>query len=128
MRSAVRGGIDEWTSLRPRAAEGLSDPYHQVAAQVLLLERAIADAAARLGEGTVMEIPYERLCAEPNAVIREVRELMGSKGWAPPLRVGELPPFTPGPSRGMEEHAERLDAALAAVGADLAPASGGARA
>lgn len=125
MRQAVRGSIDEWASLQPHLARGESDPYRQVAAQVLLLERTIAAAAERLGPATVLPVRYERLCAEPNAVIGEIRAMMGAKGEAPALRIPDLPVFSPGPSRGLEEHGERLDRALADVAARLGTAGAG---
>jgi hypothetical protein len=128
MRLAVRGTVGEWASLRPLGARSESDPYRQVAAQVLLLERAIRGAAARLGPGTVLPVRYERLCAEPNAVIADIRELMGAKGEPPALRVADLPVFSPGPSRGLEEHGERLDAALAEIESELQAAEAGVRA
>src|SRR5699024_2522631 len=63
MRLALRGSVEEWASLRPAAAAAERDPYRQVAAQVLLLDRAIAASARRLGADTVMEVDYGRLCA-----------------------------------------------------------------
>jgi hypothetical protein len=128
MRLAVRGRLDEWASLRPSAAHGETDPHRQVAMQVLLLERTIRAAAARLGPATVLPVRYERLCAEPNAVIADIRDLMGAKGEAPGVRVADLPAFAPGPSRGLEEHGERIDAALAEVGAELSDTEAGVRA
>lgn len=125
MRQALRGSVAEWASLRPARAAREQDPYRQVAAQVLLLDGAIARSAARLGPATVMEVRYERLCADPNAVVREVRDMMAAKGHAPAARdVAPLPAFRPGPSRGMEEHGARLDEALAAVSAEMGVAAG----
>src|SRR5699024_4632916 len=125
MRLALRGSVEEWASLRPAAAAAERDPYRQVAAQVLLLDRAIAASARRLGADTVMEVDYGRLCADPNGVVRDVRELMAGKGPAPAWRDAEpLPRFSPSPSRGLEDHAARLDDALAAVAGALGAEAG----
>lgn len=113
MRQALRGTIDEWVSLRPAAARDATTPWLQVALQVLSLERTIQAAADRLGPATILPVRYERLCAEPNAVIAEVRDMMDGKGHAPDIRLSNLPTFSPGPSRGLEEHRDRMDAALA---------------
>jgi len=125
MRRAVRGSVDEMGLPASAPAERQPDPYRQVAAQVLLLERTIRSAAERLGPDTVMPVRYERLCAEPNAVVAEIRELMGAKGHAPALRLDDLAPFSPGPSTGLEEHGARLDAALAECGPNCRPPSRG---
>ncbi len=119
MRQAVRGTIDGWVSLRPAADLDGASPWLQVATQVLLLERTIQAAADTLGPATILPVRYERLCAEPNTVITEVRDMMGSKGYAPDIRTTDLPAFSPGPSRGMEEHRDRVDEALAQAARDL---------
>lgn len=120
MRIAVRGGIEGWASLRPAGIADDADPWYQVAAQVLRLESTIAAAAAELGPEVVMDVHYDELCADPNGVVARVAGLMGRHGPAPAVLARDLEPFTPGPSRGMEEHAERVDDALVRVRADLA--------
>jgi hypothetical protein len=112
MRLAVRGSIDEWASVVPAGAREETDPYRQVAAQALLLDAAIAGAAVRLGPEGVLALEYSRLCARPEEAIADVRELLRRAGHAPALRGEPLPSFTPGPSRGLEEHGRRVDAAL----------------
>lgn len=114
MRRSLYGDETRWASLHPRAP-GLDDepPASQVAAQVLLVERAIGDSAARLGPGHVLEVPYERLCAQPVDVLRDVRALMGTRGFAPELRADDIPPFTETGNPALEaEFGEQVDEAL----------------
>jgi len=104
MRRSLRGSEAAWTSLRPHGPRWLEGepPWRQVAAQAVALERTIAAAAARLGPDHVLELDYETLCASPRAVLGQVRDLLGAKGFAPALRDVRLGPFEP-----------RLDAELA---------------
>lgn len=119
MRARLRGDVAEWASLRPRADLDGADPEVQVATQVLLLERTIERAALRLGPETVLAVRYEELCADPGGVAGRARDLMGAKGFAPAVRLRDIAPFVPGPDRGMEEHRERVDAAIDRVRATL---------
>lgn len=128
MREAVRGDLAQWASLRPSGVADDADPWYQVAAQVLLLEATIAAAAADLGPDVVMNLPYDELCADPNGAVARVRELIGRHGPAPAVVVDDLAPFQPGPSKGLEEHAERLDDAFVRVRSDLAHRLSGVRA
>lgn len=114
MRRSLLGGEEGWASLRPQGVpEGL-EPPEQVAVQVVLLERTIAAAAARLGEGRVLPVSYARLCADPEGVLADVRELMGRHGHAPDLRPGAVAPFDEQRNADLEdEYGERVDAALA---------------
>lgn len=114
MRRSLLGDERGWASLRPRGVPDDAPPWEQVAAQVVLLERTIERAAARLGPGRVLPVRYERLCADPAGVLADVRELMGAHGVAPDLRPGGIAPFTEGRNPELEaEFGERVDAALA---------------
>ena len=114
MRRSLLGSYDDWASLRPRDAPAGATPWEQVAAQVVLLERVLEGAAARLGPDHVLPVRYERLCAEPGAVLREIRDMMGAKGFAPALRPGEIPAFRERRNPALEaEFGARVDAALA---------------
>lgn len=119
MRKALRGTVDEWASLRPRADLDGATPEVQVATQVLLLERTIERAARRLGPETVLRVRYEDLCADPNAVVAAVREMMGAKGFAPEVRLSDLPTFPPGRDRGLEERRPAVEEAIERVRAEL---------
>ncbi len=119
MRKKLRDSVHEWTSLRPRADLDGATPEVQVATQVLLLERVIERAARRLGPDTVMPVRYEDLCADPNAVVAGVREMMAGKGFAPDVRLRDLPAFAPNPDRGLEEHRQAVEEAVERVRAEL---------
>src|SRR5437763_540962 len=93
MRLGVRGSYDAWASLRPLADLDGEPPWRQVAAQVVLIERTIDESARRLGPDHVLPVRYERMCAEPVAVLEEIRELQGGRGHAPALRRRDLAPF-----------------------------------
>jgi LPS sulfotransferase NodH len=126
MRQSVRGSYDAWASLRPRADLDGEPPWRQVAAQVVLLERAIEEAARRLGPEHLLPVRYERLCARPAAVLAEVRELLGSKGHAPALRERELAPFREQRNEALDaEFGARIDEALEHYGELAAAAAAG---
>ena len=128
MRHGLRGSYDAWTSLRPLADLDAEPPWRQVAAQVVLLERTIEEAARRLGPGHVLPIRYERMCAEPVAVLDEIRDLMGAKGHAPELRRRDLAPFREQRNEALDaEFGERIDAALEHYGGLVAAQAGGGR-
>lgn len=118
MREALRGSVDQWASLRPDGIPDSDPPWRQVVAQVVALERTIERAAVRLGPDTLLPITYADLCADPNRTVAAVRELMAGKGGAPQLRRDDLPVFTPGPSRGLEDRfGDLVDAELATLSA-----------
>lgn len=121
MRRSLRGSYDRWASLRPRADLDGEPPWRQVAAQVVLIERRIEEAARRLGPERVLALRYERLCAEPAAVLDEVRALMGAHGHAPARRDWEPRPFRAGGNPELErEFGARVDEALAHYSAAFA--------
>jgi LPS sulfotransferase NodH len=126
MRQSVRGTYDGWASLRPRADLDGEPPWRQVAAQVVLLERTIEEASRRLGPEHLLPIRYERLCAEPAAVLAEVRDLLGSKGHAPALRARDLAPFREQRNEALDaEFGARIDEALEHYGGLAAAGAGG---
>ena len=125
MRLGLRGSYEAWASLRPRADLDAEPPWRQVAAQVVLLERTIEEAARRLGPEHVLPVRYERMCAEPTAVLEEIRDLMGAKGHAPALRRNDLPPFSEQRNAALDaEFGARIDEALEHYGGLVAEASG----
>jgi hypothetical protein len=114
MRRALFGTLDEWASLRPGGSDWLADepPWRQVAAQVVELERVLERAFARLGSESMLTLRYEELCASPRDVLARVRDLLGSKGFAPALRDCTFPEFTERRSELEDEFGSRVDEAL----------------
>jgi hypothetical protein len=70
-------------------------PWRQVAAQVVVLERLIEAAAARMGPDHVLELRYESLCSAPGRALEQIRDFLGSKGFAPARRAVDLGSFEP---------------------------------
>jgi hypothetical protein len=128
MRRALFGDETRWASLRPREPAWLAGqpPWRQVAAQVLLLERVIGEAASRLGPEHVLTLRYEDLCADPAAALEHVQALLGSKGEAPRLRAVPAP-FGERRASLEAEFGERVERALAELPAELWPAETAAR-
>jgi len=129
MRRAMFGGFDGWSSLRPGGPDWLADepPWRQVAAQVVALERVLESAFARLGEESMLVLRYEELCAAPRTALERIRDLLGSKGFAPALRDVDLPSFTERHSGLEAEFGSRVEEALAHfadVPAQAKPAGG----
>jgi sulfotransferase family protein len=126
MRLGLRGSYEAWASLQPLADLDGEPPWRQVAAQVVLLERTIEDAARRLGPDHLLPIRYERVCAEPAAVLEEIRDLMGAKGHAPARRARDLPPFREQRNEALEaEFGARIDEALEHYGGLVAAEASG---
>lgn len=117
MRQRLRGSVERWASLRPRGDFDEQPPWSQVAAQVVLLEDAIARAAERLGPDRVLRISYDEICAGPHEVVERVRAQLGDAGHAPDIRASNLPAAFPrGGSAALEaEYGARVDEALAAL-------------
>ncbi|MGH3050076.1 MAG: sulfotransferase, partial [Gaiellaceae bacterium] len=114
MRHALFGTLDRWASLRPGGPDWLDGepPWRQVAAQVLVLERVLEDAAARIGDESLVTIRYEELCTGPREALERVRELLARKGAEPALRSGELGPFEQRRSSLEAEFGDRVETAL----------------
>jgi hypothetical protein len=122
MRRSLLGSDEAWASLRPRGVPAGLPPWEQVAAQVVLLERVLERAAARLGPGHLLPVRYERLCADPGGVLDDVRALMGGKGAAPARRPGAIPPFDERRNEALDaELGARVDEALARYAEAPAP-------
>jgi hypothetical protein len=114
MRRELFGRLDEWASLRPAGPLDDEPPWRQVAAQVVLVERTIAEAAAALGSQRVLEVGYEELCRDPAGALDRVRALLGAWGHAPARMEHPLPRLAPhGASALAGEYGERVAAALA---------------
>ena len=134
MRHALLGSYDGWASLRPRGVPSGEPPWRQVAAQVVLIEREIGRAVAAMDQERVLEVSYERLCAEPGATLDDVAGLLTAAGHRPERSDRALAPFAPGRNEALEsEFGRRVDEALAHYaeafpGAEEpAPAGGGVR-
>jgi Sulfotransferase family len=114
MRRALFASVDHWVSLRPHGPDWLAHepPWRQVAAQVVALERVLERAFERLGEESMLVLRYEELCASPRAALERVRDLLGSKGFAPDLRDFEFPPFAERRSELEGEFGARVEEAL----------------
>ncbi len=97
MRMSLFGTYERWASLRPGGPTWLDDepPARQVAAQVLMLERTLEQAAAQLGPERVLTVGYEEFCADPAGVLAQTRDLLGAHGRVPAWRGTSLPPFEP---------------------------------
>lgn len=122
MRRSLLGSDEGWASLRPRGVPAGLPPWEQVAAQVVMLERVLERAAARLGPEHLLRVRYERLCADPAGVLGDVRALMGGKGLAPARRPGAIPPFEKRRSEAVDaELGARVDEALARYAEAPAP-------
>lgn len=114
MRQSLYGTLDRWASLKPAVDLSAEPPWRQVAAQVVLLERHLEDVHARVGDAHMLAVRYERLCADPVGVLRDVRDMMGAKGHAPELLTPDLEPFTTMRNEALaDEYGERVDAAIA---------------
>lgn len=119
MRRSLFGSEATWASLRPRPLTDqppLADEpaWRQVAAQVVLLERTIADAARRLGPERLVELTYDEVCANPRGALEQTRALIGAQGYLPDLLTADPTPFAPRRNEQLEaEYGERVSAALA---------------
>ena len=75
----------------------------------------------------MLVLRYEELCASPRKALVQVRDLLGSKGFAPALRDVDLPPFTERRTELEAEFGPRVEEALehfSRVAAKAKPASG----
>jgi Sulfotransferase family len=114
MRQALFGDLEEWASLRPGGADWLADepPWRQVAAQVVALERVLGRACEELGGESMLTLRYEELCASPHRALERIRDLLGSKGFAPALRDCSFPEFTERRGELEDEFGTRVEEAL----------------
>ena len=91
-----KSSMDEtgWWSLRPPGWEeyAAADPVRQSCAQVMLSHK---DILARLGETVredkVMKVDYERLCAQPGAVLDEIEAFWTRQGIEVVRKPSEAP-------------------------------------
>jgi hypothetical protein len=82
-----------WATYPPNFAElrGL-DPVSQVAGQVVALGAAYEEQVAKVPSGVTVRVAFDELCADPDAVVRRVRQSsLEVFGQAPEL-LHELPP------------------------------------
>ena len=114
MRRSLFGSLDRWTSLRPGGPDSFADepPWRQVAAQVVLLERTLERASARLGPEHVLALRYEEVCAAPREAVERIRGLLGAKGFAPALRDFEPPAFEARGGELADEFGARVEEAI----------------
>ena len=82
MRRKFLGSVEEWASLKPREFETLrrEPDWRQVAGQVFFLERSFREQVSSVAGRNVLEVEYAALCADPSAVLNEVRALLAKNG------------------------------------------------
>jgi hypothetical protein len=121
MRRSLLGSYDRWASLRPGGPQWLAEepPWRQVAAQAIMLERVIERAFDRLGPRHVLPLRYEDLCAAPRETLEQIRDLLGSKGFAPRRREGDLAPFGERRNELEVEFGSRVEEALEYFSSEL---------
>ena len=109
-----------------RRVQAATDLGQQVAAQVVVLDRVIEAAAARMGPEHVLELRYETLCAAPGDVLVQIRDFLGSKGFAPALRPADLGSFEPRRDTALEtEFGPQVEEALLEYASRSMPGAGG---
>lgn len=67
-----RGGINEWASLVPNSALECSDPYDQIVAQVMGINRWISEQAKEIDNESFLSVPYEKFCCEVVATLEHI--------------------------------------------------------
>ena len=82
MRRKYAQSLDEWVSLKPIEYFQLKDasPFEQIAGQVYFLNQMLDAQLQQLDEVNYLNVPYERLCDEPRAVIAELQERLAAHG------------------------------------------------
>lgn len=85
LRERMLGDREAWASLRPREHAWLAGRgvHEQVAGQVLFLDRAIERGLEHVDPARVLDVPYERLCADPRGVLAAVSALVPGADLAP---------------------------------------------
>ena len=115
LREGFAGSRDAWVSMKPGAYETLVDQPRadQVAGQVHELESEIATLAGTVPSDAVLELPYERLCADPAGVLDDCAALLGAGGHTPAI-VGAPPAgFSPSPLDTTDPDYHAVQAAIA---------------
>lgn len=106
------GDYSTWWSLKPSTFEKLpKDPVRQVVQQVRdcrsEIQRQINQSGAH-----ALEVTYEELCMNPNAVLKMVSDKLAFMG-APISDQGICPPFSPGKCSWLPDHLmAQLDAEI----------------
>ena len=75
-RMELRGTQNSWTSVRPSGYQRIADksPIEQVCGQIYYVERDMDRDSEETGIDRFFEVDYRRICTEPKAVLRDIRE------------------------------------------------------
>jgi hypothetical protein len=92
-RDEIHGTTEEAYGLTDPEAPPGEDPVENVARQVSFHERLIAAQQARLDSSRFRVISYERFCADPGGLVREVAEWLGMDR-ATAVGTGAIAPFS----------------------------------
>lgn len=93
-RREFLGNVDSWVSVRPREYSWLKElsVEEQVAGQVHFLEATFAAGLSAWPADRVLEVSYEDLCANPQAVLQATKELLNRHGGEVEM-IGAPPTF-----------------------------------
>jgi hypothetical protein len=91
-RDEIHGTTEEAYGLTDPEAPPGEDPVENVARQVSFHERLITAQQARLDSSRFRVISYERFCADPGGLAREVAEWLGMDRETA-VRTGAIAPF-----------------------------------
>jgi hypothetical protein len=82
MRRKYASSLEEWVSLKPREYPQLKDasPFEQIAGQVYFLNKMLDAQLQQLDAANYLNVPYERLCDEPRAVIADIQTRLAAHG------------------------------------------------
>lgn len=82
MRRKYAHSLNEWVSLKPKEYAQLKDtsPFEQIAGQVYFLNKMLDAQLQSLDEANYLNVPYERLCDDPRAVIADVQTRLAMHG------------------------------------------------
>ena len=97
-RMGVTGAYEGWWSVEPPEIERLRElpPHEQAVEQVRTLDALVARVEASIGNGRVLHLSYEDLCADPRAELERIAAFAAGHGCELGVR-GEVPAsFVPG--------------------------------
>jgi len=96
MREQLYGAREQWASIKPREYSWLKDEHYatQIAGQISYVSRAIADGVRHVDAGSLVEVGYEDLCADPAGFVSRVADAVAGRGGRV-AQVGSPRPFEP---------------------------------
>ncbi|MEM7736751.1 MAG: sulfotransferase [Deinococcota bacterium] len=82
MRRKYARSLEQWVSLKPKEYPQLKDmsPFEQIAGQVHFLNKMLDAQLQQLEAANYLNVPYERLCDEPRAVIADIQTRLAMHG------------------------------------------------